>query len=918
MMSRSSMNKNIAAIKKLAHLGKYQEAAGIADEVRWGRVKDVKTLNMVSDIYEKCERYHDAKRVMMVVYNRVDANKRLVYKMCELSAKAGDLTDAEEFYWEYSNLAPKDPGKLILAYYVMCASKDPDEKKIEVLELYIKEDFDEKWAYKLAQLYYKTGQFEKCVRTCDEIILWYSGDRYGAAALRLKHKCLGIEDEVVPQKAKIQAEKEAEADREKKVATVSSTPELVLDSEDTVDNKDTEVVISDKGETEPEIINKSENESGLWFDLKAFNKDTITKEELAEESVDEFNGIIGEEDFEDFEDLQSEETAENNDSDVEERDFEYSPDIDTLKRNCGDSDNDVLDNEHEEVFGVKIEAEEVEEGEFIYAKAVDINFADDADNEQMSLEEYFGDDVFNEDTACEDSSETESTSETELEQEDVVEYVTADDYELISDECEDVVIEELYEKPIEELYEELEEDAPSVVESPVRRNRGIILETCNEREQVFVFNQNEADAEAPLEELIEEIEEKSTEELVEKTEEKSTEEFATEEAEEFVEDELIAFSGDVFIEADIADSDDEENFNNDIFTEEIYIDEDIADEDTSDEDVVDESTVEQILEAVVSEEFTNQIPETVTVEEEAVVTEEPADAVDANAEAAVTEEPADAIAEAVVTEETEATVDQKVTFVGYIDGESNFKSAEDETEKESSKNITERLMEEKTESQRKSRYGNNEELRILLVECSQMKGGVKYTANKLHNLHQQEGTKLHGIARISDTKLSIRGAESAISVLRGRDLVVEGVDGITYEVVNELMDILDETMKPTILAIVDTPTKLALFINRHRTFAGRCEYIYEEASVSRREFLNYINNYAYKLEAVLDDMAEEELEYIADEMIEDGISFTISDAAALVERALEKAQKPGLKGLFEAKKDSDGYLILRARHFDRG
>lgn len=888
MMSRSSINKNITAIKKLAHLGKYQDAAKIADEIRWGRVKDVKTLNMVSDIYEKCERYHDAKRVMMVVYNRVDANKRLLYKMCELSAKAGDFADAEEFYWEFSNLAPKDSGKLILAYHIMRASNEPDIKKIEVLELYIKEDFDEKWAYKLAQLYYKTGQTEKCVRTCDEIILWYSGDRYGAAALRLKHKCLGIEDETVQPEVKTVDAAEAEAYKTEETADNSGT-ERAEDNEEVSVEAGEDVIMDDEA-AEEISAEDSEDEPRLWFDLKSINKDIITRE-VEEDGAAEFSGRVSGE--EEFGDNAADEITEESDN------FDCYPTADTelAKEEAVSEETDRLE---------------------------------DAVSEGVSEESCQAD---AEEVVCGDTAVLErKRSGIVLERSTEREKVFVFDQKVIEEEPEsfEEAVELVEETPFEEVIEldEVEEILEEAIEAAeISEDKDIMMFVDDEifieadiadsdeeecftddmfSEEIFV-DEDIADEDAAYEKITEVTLEKKSDITEQITEQLAEEETLTEEA----------FSEVAEVNTDegaySAESAEVESFATEVSPEENEVEEFISEEESDGEELTEASAQENEAEEAMSEESDSE--ETSTEETCAVVTEDAIEDFGAEdiafTEAAVTAEAAE-----------DASSDQKVTFVGYIDGENNFKpAAEDDidAEKGALKKSAEQPIAETAgikEGYTKSNYYS--ELKILLIECSQMRGGVKYAANKLHNIHQQAGTKLHGVAKISDTKFSVRGAESAISVLKGRDLIVEGVDGITYETVNELMNLLDEDMKPTILAIVDTPTKLALFINRHRTFASRCEYIYEEASISRREFLNYINNYAYKLDAVLDDMAEEELEYIADEMMEDGIAFTISDAAALVERALEKAQKPGIKGLFEAKKDSDGYLILRARHFDRG
>ena len=61
-------------------------------------------------------------------------------------------------------------------------------KKITILEAYRRHEFDEEWAYRLAELYDKAGNTQKCVALCDEIILWFGIGTYVDKAMALKEK----------------------------------------------------------------------------------------------------------------------------------------------------------------------------------------------------------------------------------------------------------------------------------------------------------------------------------------------------------------------------------------------------------------------------------------------------------------------------------------------------------------------------------------------------------------------------------------------------------------------------------------------------------------------------------------------------------------------------------------------------------
>ncbi|MCD2493462.1 hypothetical protein LQE92_12635 [Lacrimispora sp. NSJ-141] len=173
-------------IKKHAEKKDYVTAAKIADTIDWRRVKNIKMLTLVSQIYEKVKNYAEAKNVLLIAYERVPVGRRMLYKLTELCVKSGNLDEAEDFFEEFQEIAPNDISKLILAYQIESSRGEPLEKLITILELYRKNEFEEKWAYELAYLYHKAGRSKDCVQLCNEIILWFSVGPYVDKALELK------------------------------------------------------------------------------------------------------------------------------------------------------------------------------------------------------------------------------------------------------------------------------------------------------------------------------------------------------------------------------------------------------------------------------------------------------------------------------------------------------------------------------------------------------------------------------------------------------------------------------------------------------------------------------------------------------------------------------------------------------------
>ena len=132
------------------------------------------------------KQYDKAKQALIIAYENTNTGRHLAYRLCLLSAKLQQFDEAEEFYQDFVELAPRDNDKYILQYEMQKAKKAPIGKLIEILEKYIQEDMEEKWAYELAKLYHEAGDEENCVDMCDEISLWFAEGKYVNKAMELK------------------------------------------------------------------------------------------------------------------------------------------------------------------------------------------------------------------------------------------------------------------------------------------------------------------------------------------------------------------------------------------------------------------------------------------------------------------------------------------------------------------------------------------------------------------------------------------------------------------------------------------------------------------------------------------------------------------------------------------------------------
>ena len=185
-MDKSEYKLRAEEIKDLISRGEYAQAAEIADTIDWRRVKSVMMLCTISDLYKINRRYEDARAMLLLAYERRPGGRTICYSLCELSIKMEEYVQAIEYYKEFVQVAPKDPGRYILQYKLYEAQDVSLEERIAVLEELKKRDYREKWAYELAYLYHRVGLAARCVEECDELILWFGEGKYVIKAMELK------------------------------------------------------------------------------------------------------------------------------------------------------------------------------------------------------------------------------------------------------------------------------------------------------------------------------------------------------------------------------------------------------------------------------------------------------------------------------------------------------------------------------------------------------------------------------------------------------------------------------------------------------------------------------------------------------------------------------------------------------------
>ena len=185
-LDKEEFRIKLEEINKLIEKKDYESAMDIVDSIDWRKVKNIRTLCVVGEIYAANKRYEESKEIFLLAYHRAPIGKTILYRLIEVSLRMGDVKEAEEFYEEYKNIAPKDTSCYVLQYKILRVKKAPIEKQIEILEEYKEKEFTEKWSFELAKLYYKIGEREKSLEVCDDLILWFSEGKYVTKALDLK------------------------------------------------------------------------------------------------------------------------------------------------------------------------------------------------------------------------------------------------------------------------------------------------------------------------------------------------------------------------------------------------------------------------------------------------------------------------------------------------------------------------------------------------------------------------------------------------------------------------------------------------------------------------------------------------------------------------------------------------------------
>lgn len=293
-VDKYEFNIKLEQIKKLAAKKEYKQAAQIAKEMNWNKVKDWSTLATVINVQEAAGDYEEARDMAILAYNRNLGGRKLIYKLTEFFIKVNDFENAEELYKEYAKISAHDVNRYILYYDLRRAQGAPDTELVKILEDYKESEIDEKYMYELANLYYKTGRREDCIKTCDNLVLWFQDGVYVENAVKLKEK-LGVNlsntqrrilGEINARKSDEEANKERMFMEQKELARLKKDEVGdVLEADELKKTEPDSVKEQPASEVKENIVSEHDNDSSedsdeLSIDLVQNNQNSALKESI--------------------------------------------------------------------------------------------------------------------------------------------------------------------------------------------------------------------------------------------------------------------------------------------------------------------------------------------------------------------------------------------------------------------------------------------------------------------------------------------------------------------------------------------------------------------------------------------------------------------------------------------------------------
>ena len=809
-------------IKQVAARKEFEEAAKLCDTIDWTKIRDVKMLTLVADIYTAIGEYEDAIDILQQAYQYAAMGRRILYRLTELALKADSYEDAKNYFEEFCRIAPNDQGRYILLYKMARSQKATIEEKITILEAYKREDFDEKWAYELAVLYAMNEQKKKCVQLCDDIILWFGLGKYVEKALNLKSQFAPL---TPAQKEKAQkfADKKAkdEHDNEEKAQlkeheNVNSEQQEVYAKKNEQPKQDeekgSEKINQKKNEAKTEGSNSS-NDSDKNNDIKGLEEKSQEKdsqtENITEKNSPEKNTVLAEIALDEQKEAQKDLQAEARRIKEEKREHAM---------------RSVVTSDMKEIMAI-IQRARQEDAGIISVDAEDKESSNvpklenpSKHGDSQTIENIEGSSEKENALDKDEPLEKKDSQESEPKQRESADRSDEEDWDVYDPIDKDFLV--YFDTENEEDSEPLHWAEPKEADAEIRteyENLGWQA-SDDESEEMSTDSKNSIDSKDSLD---------STEEEYEDSEEYTEEEYeeSYEESEEYTEEEY------------------EESYEEpEEYTEEEY-----------------EESYEE------SEEYTEDSYE-------------------------------DSSAEPEVEEDVQ---EEEYIEYEYDEYEEEYESEEVQLPVVNPEDLT--------------------RVWHFAIQALPGEDDIELALGYLQELAESSPRAVpQSVVKITGEKLNQKGLIQSIDKLLGKTILIENAGDMNERVINEFCKIIDPTDRSLLVVFIDTPVSIKRLLTAYPQLnqAVTAQFVKESYSVG--ELLEYAKLYADRQDSTLEESGElalmERLKVIADNKERDKKRIV----EVIINNAIQKAERKSIRGLFKAKYDKKGCLILRDRDFEVG
>ena len=171
-MGKYDIEMKCAQVQKYLKEKKYDKAYEVLQTIDMTRVKNIMDLKIFFEVYSNLQMYDNAKEMLIRIYQK-NSSKHVLYQLVCLEIKAGQLEEAEASYEDFIEYCKDSDDAYILRYLIDTAKHADYSVRIHSLEQLKKSNYYEEWAYELAKMYHKAGDADKCIKECEDIMLWF-------------------------------------------------------------------------------------------------------------------------------------------------------------------------------------------------------------------------------------------------------------------------------------------------------------------------------------------------------------------------------------------------------------------------------------------------------------------------------------------------------------------------------------------------------------------------------------------------------------------------------------------------------------------------------------------------------------------------------------------------------------------------